>query len=279
MGDISRRITRKSLKAKRKAAIKTIKEQAKEKIRQVKVECSIDAERKKTKALEKEQKKELKAQKANARMSYNARQPRPFSLGEDLFNSISHGIGAGLSVAALVLLIIRSVFHAPAANSAAWIASYALLGSVLFVLYLSSTLSHAISAMGGRKVFERMTFMSICFLVPALSVPYAMNSLSGTSLTAFVVLAWTFYGIMAVLHAVFGNKIRGFSVFLFFASFIAMTVVFAKYGTLLVAGSLLYLLSGVFYMFRSYKWSHSIFHFLGLSGSIFHFFAVYYLLA
>ena len=60
MADISRRITRKSLKAKRKAAIKTIKAQTREKIRLVKMECSIDAERKKARSIEKEQKKELK---------------------------------------------------------------------------------------------------------------------------------------------------------------------------------------------------------------------------
>ena len=74
MGDITRRITRKSLKAKRKAAIKTIKAQAKEKIHQIKVDYSMDAEKKKEKAAEREHKRELRAQKANARLSYNAHQ-------------------------------------------------------------------------------------------------------------------------------------------------------------------------------------------------------------
>ena len=57
MGDITRRITRKSLKAKRKAAIKTIKAQAKEKIHQIKVDYSMDAEKKKEKAAEREHKR------------------------------------------------------------------------------------------------------------------------------------------------------------------------------------------------------------------------------
>lgn len=279
MGDISRRITRKSFKAKRKAAIKTIKAQAKEKIRLVKLEYSIDAERKKTKAIEKEQRKELKAQKANARISYNERQPRPFSLGEDLFSSISHGIGAGLSVAAIVLLIIRSVFHAPSADSGAWTASFSLLGAFFFIYYLTSTLSHAISAMGGRKVFERMTFMTIWVLVPATFVPFALATLSGTTLTAFVSIVWSLYGLMAVLYAVFGNKIRGVSVFAFIVSFVIMTLTFVKCGSLLVAGSVLYVVGGGFFMLRNYKWSHSIFHLLALGGSILHFFSVYYLLA
>ena len=277
MGDISSRITRKSFKAKRKAAVKTIKAQAKEKIRQVKLEYSVDAERKRAKALEKEHKKELSAQKANARLSYNARQPRPFSLGEDLFSSISRGIGAGLSVAAIVLLVIRGVFYAPAAGRACWVASYAILGAVWFFLYLFSTLSHAITAMGGRKVFERMTFMAIWVLMPALSVPYALSTLSGSALTAFAAITWSLYGFMAILYAVFGTKIKEFSIFVFFATVVVMTAVFARCGSLMITGSILYVVSGGFYLLRNFKWTHSIFHLAGLAGSIFHFFAVYYL--
>lgn len=276
MGDISRRITRKSLKAKKKAAIKTIKAQAKEKIHQVKVEYSIDAERKRTKAIEKEQKKELKVQKANARLSYNARQPRPFSLGEDLFNSISHGIGAGLSVAGLVLLIVRSYFYAPKADFGLWVTSYTLFGSLLFIYYLASTLSHAISAIGGRKFFERITFMSMWALIPAISVPFSLICFNGKSLTPFIVLIWSIYGLMAILYAIFGDKLRGFSIFIFFASFFAITLVFHTCGLFFVSGSLLYLLSALFFKLRNYKWSHSIFHLLILAGSISYFFVFYY---
>ncbi len=99
MADISLRITKKSLKAKRKAAIKTIKAQTKEKIRAIKMEYAVNSERKKIKVAERAQKKELRIQKANARLAYNERQPRQYTLGEELFNSISHGIGAGLSAA------------------------------------------------------------------------------------------------------------------------------------------------------------------------------------
>ena len=134
MGDITRRITRKSLKAKRKAAIKTIKAQAKEKIHQIKVDYSMDAEKKKEKAAEREHKRELRAQKANARLSYNARQPRPFTLGEDVLSSIANGIGAGLSVSAIVLLVIRAYFYAPAAQKSTYISTFAVFGSSLFVL-------------------------------------------------------------------------------------------------------------------------------------------------
>lgn len=278
MNDISRRITRKSLKAKRKAAIKTIKAQAKEKIRLVKLECSIDAEQKKAKVAEKDQKKELKAQKANARVSYNARQPRPFSLGEDLFNSISHGIGAGLSVAAVVLLVIRSVYNAPSSSVASWTASYAMLGSVFFLMYLSSTLAHAITAPDGRKVFSVLNYCFIYMLIASTFTPFAMKTFHGTTLTAFVAVLWSACGIFLALHAVFFKKFKMTSAFIFAVSGILLTAYFSAGGTLLITGTVMYMAGGFFFLFRNYKWSHSIFHFFALAGSIFHFFAVYYLI-
>ena len=70
MADISGKITRKSLKAKKKAAIKTIKAQAKEKIRQVKLEYAQNPEREKSLQEEKLRKKIVKMETANARISY-----------------------------------------------------------------------------------------------------------------------------------------------------------------------------------------------------------------
>ena len=75
------------------------------------------------------------------------------------------------------------------------------------------------------------------------------------------------------------QKIRELSVFAFIVSFVIMTLTFVKCGSLLVAGSVLYVVGGGFFMLRNYKWSHSIFHLLALGGSILHFFSVYYLLA
>lgn len=279
MADISRRITRKSLKAKRKAAIKTIKAQTKEKIRLVKMECSVDAERKKSRAVEKEQKKELKAQKINARISYNARQPRPYTLGEDLFNSICHGIGAGLGVAAIVLLVIRSVMYAPASFRLPWILSFSLFGSLFFLDYLMSTLSHAITASGGRKVFSILENCTFYLLIAATFTPFALKTYSGNTLSLFLVSMWAATGLLIVLQAVFSKKLRGFTEFTYVVMGIGLTAVFIKSGNLLLAGSAFYFLGGLCSLKRNYKWSHSVFHLFMLAGTVFHFFAIFLLLA
>lgn len=278
MADISRRITRKSLKAKRKAAIKTIKLQAKEKIRLVKMECSIDAQRKKAREIEREQKKELKVQKANARISYNERHPRPYTLGEDLFNSICHGIGAGLGVAAIVLLLLKSIYNAPAALHNAWVISFAVLGASYFIFYLMSTLAHAITASGGRRFFSIMNYCALYVLLAATFTPFALCALNGNTLSACIAGLWSGCGVLLVLYTVFGRKLRGFFEFTFAAIEVSMTLFFADFGILLFAGTALHILGGLFFILRNHKWTHCIFHLFLLGGSIFQFFAIYNLI-
>lgn len=65
-----------------------------------------------------------------------------YSLGEEIFNSITHGIGAALSVAALVILLILTVTNG---GNALDITGIAIYGATLIILYTMSTLYHAIT--------------------------------------------------------------------------------------------------------------------------------------
>lgn len=275
MADISRSITRKSLNAKRKTAIKTIKAQTKEKIKQIKMEYSLDSQKKKDRLLEKEQKKELRAQKANARVSYNARQPRPFTLGEDVFNSICHGIGAGLSVAAIVLLVIKAVMHAPAGLVPQFLASCTVFGILMFAVFLFSTLSHAIYAMTARRIFEIMSHICLVLMIASIMTPFALLSHAENALAACG-LIWGICAVVAVIYGVFNKKVIALSslVLVVIGWFVALYYAAAS-GGLLVYAMALFTLGGIFYLFRKYKWTHSAFHVFALAGSVVCFFAVY----
>lgn len=288
MADISARITRKSLAAKRKAAVKTIKQQAKEKIREVQIEYNTNPERLKAKAQEKELRQQLRLQRANARLAYNSRHPREFSLGEDLFNSISHGIGAGLSVAAIVLLVVRAVSHAPEGNIpvSTYVSSFAVFGASLFVLYMFSTLYHAVTPYLARKIFSVLNHDAVYFLIGGTATPYLLTKAPGSpGLVAFIIL-WSLCAALIVLYSVFGAHMRAFSVFTYFVLgwVYILAFVFYPLGTtlpavseaLLLAGGLAYTAGGVFFLMRKIKWTHSIFHLFVLAGSILHFFSVFY---
>ncbi len=288
MADISARITRKSLAAKRKAAIKTIKAQAKEKIREVKMEYNSNPERLKAKEAEREQKKALRLQKANARLAYNARQPRQYTLGEDIFNSVSHGIGAGLSVAAIVLLIIKAALHTPAEfNKSVIVTGVTLFGSSMFVLYLFSTLYHAITALTARRVFSVFNHNAIYLLLAGTATPYILTLVPAEARLLTFILVWSITIVFIALYSVFGARLRSFSVFTYIVIGLALTIAFglsslsAPLNTfsrvMLLLGCAVYLVGGIFFFMRKYKWTHCIFHMFVIAGSILHFFSVYYI--
>ncbi|MGN0729794.1 PAQR family membrane homeostasis protein TrhA [Treponema sp.] len=281
MGDITRRITRKSLKAKRKSAIKTIKAQAREKIHQIKVDYSMDAEKKKQKAAEREHKRELRAQKANARLSYSARQPRPFTLGEDLLSSIANGIAAGLSVSAIVLLVVRAYFYAPAAQRGLFISTFAVFGASLFILHLTATLYHAISPSAVKKLFSVFNHCAIYFYIGGIFTPLLLAR--GTGGTASCVVMWGILAVLLALYAVFGARLHSFSVFTYIVlaavlvGMIGAGVVSVGFSgkVFFFSAAILYAMSLGFFVMRNFKWTHSIFHLFAIGAAVLVFFGIY----
>ena len=289
MADISEKIKKKSLKAKRKTAIKTIKAQSKEKIREVKIMYAYDSKKKETRLLQKEQKRALKEQKKNARIAYNERQPKQFSLAEDLFNSISHGIGAGLSAAAIVLLVLQAALNTPAGHSRAlYVTCYAIFGSSLFILYMMSTLNHALQGYTVRKVFSILTHDAIFLLIAGTYTPYMLIVLGGHDGWAWCIGIWIACAAFIALYSVFHNSFRRTSVPVylalgwivlaaFSASPLSMNInVVSK--AFLAAGGVAYTVGSIFYLMKQYKWTHTIFHLFIMIGSVLHFFSIYYLI-
>ena len=94
---------------------------------------------------------------------------RRYTLGEEIANSVSHGVGALLSIAALVLLIVRAVSHGGGIRLAAAL----LMGVGLLVEYLFSTLYHAIAPEKAKRVFRVLDHCGIYLLIAGSYAPYA----------------------------------------------------------------------------------------------------------
>ena len=109
-----------------------------------------------------------------------------YSLSEELINAISHGIGALLSIAALVLLIIASVRH----HNAIAVVSSCIYGVMLIILYTMSTLYHCFKpTCKAKRVFRVFDHCSIYLLIFGSYTPYALVSLNGQ-------LGWTIFSII-----------------------------------------------------------------------------------
>ena len=279
MADISQRITRKSLKAKRKAAVKTIKAQCKEKIRQINLEYSVSGDKQKRRQQDRMKRRELRTQKTAARIAYNERQPRPFTLGEDLLSSIANGIGAGLSIAAIVLLVIQAYYHAP--RRALYVSTFALFGSFLFILHLMATLYHAIFPLGARKVFSVLSHCSAYLFVGSLYTPLLLCA-ADDSLPLLVVL-WVVLAALCALYSVFSSRLYYFAFFSYvLLAALVLAFVFMGKVTLpqksamfLVWCAIAYALSALFFLMRIFKWTHSVFHLLALGANVLLFFCLY----
>ncbi len=284
MADISAIITRKSLKAKQKAAIRTVKAQAKEKIEKLKRE-SFDGEDDEP-ALSRDQKKRLRSEKLAASIAYSSKMPREYTVGEDIFNSISHGVGAGLSIAALVLLIIRVLSHTVPSRAGLSVFACTLYASSYFIMYILSTLYHAMNPYGARRVFSILTHDAIYFLIGGTFTPFILLELGGRTAWLLFAALWIAVAALIALYSSLGKKIRAFSIAAYLVLGWFFILLFAVFGVgglphlsekLLLAGAAAYSFGGLFFLMPKYKWCHSVFHLFALAGSVLHFFAVWHL--
>ena len=208
-----------------------------------------------------------------------------YTLGEELMNSISHGVGALLGIAGLVLCIVQSV---RSGQDVAWkVVSSSVYGATVILLYLMSCLYHAFKVNKAKRVFRVIDHCTIFLLIAGTYTPYTLVALR----PEHPALAWSVFGIIwAVaaagisLNAVDLRKFSKVSV----ACYLLMGwMIILAYGTmceviapggiaLLVWGGVAYSLGAILYGIGSKKkWFHSIFHFFCLAGSVLHFLSVY----
>lgn len=205
---------------------------------------------------------------------------RSLTSGEEIVNSITHGIGALLSVAALVFLVILSVNHGDTMH----VVSFSIYGSTLILLYLSSTLYHSFSSPRIKNLFARFDHVSIFLLIAGTYTPILLTSIRG-------VWGWTLFGIIwglaivgAVIRSIYLHRFRKLMVAVYLLMgwmfVIAGKQVYLSLPTdsliFLVLGGVAYSVGVIFYMWRKLPYSHGIWHLFVLAGSVLHFFAIYF---
>lgn len=203
---------------------------------------------------------------------------RKYTTGEEVFNSVTHGVGALLAIAGCVILIIRAVLFADAIT----VVSAAIYGGSLIMLYTMSTLYHAIQPERAKKVFRIFDHGTIYLLIAGTYTPFTLACLRGA-------LGWTLFGIIwgcailgIVLTSVNLRKFQLFSTICYVA--MGWAVIFAikplweKIDTLplvfLIIGGVLYTGGIIFYLMKESRYMHSIWHLFVVGGSVFHYFSV-----
>ena len=205
-----------------------------------------------------------------------------FSKEEEISNSITHGIGVILSIAALVILIVFASLY----GNVWHVVSFTLFGATMLLLYTSSTLLHALKPGKAKDFFEIMDHSSIYFFIAGSYTPFLLVAAQSAT-------GWTLFGIVWGL-AIAGTIFKAFFVkkFLFTSTllyvvmgwlivFVWNDLVAAIHLTsliLLIIGGLLYTVGAIFYIWKLFKHHHAVWHVFVLSATVCHFFAVLYLL-
>ena len=203
---------------------------------------------------------------------------------EEIFNSIASGIGAGLAIAATVLLVLRAIFYSPADMKAFYVTGVSVFGGTLILMYLISTLYHALAPIGAKKVFAILDHCSVYIFVAGTYTPFCLGAFNGVQGWILFGIIWALAIIGVTLYAVYGSHMRIASAITYF--FMGWMVIFLikPISAVLPNLSLLFLILGgvvytagiFFYSMKSMKWFHSIWHLFVIAGSILHFFAVFF---
>ena len=205
---------------------------------------------------------------------------RTLSLGEEVFNSVTHGIGTLLSIAALVVLIV----YASIRGNAWHIVSFSIFGSTMVLLYLASTLYHSFTKEKIKNLFARFDHAAIFLLIAGTYTPFVLTTLRGP-------LGWTLFGVIwglaisgIVIRSIYLTRFRKLMVGIYLAMgwmfLMAVVPMVRNLPTasiwFLFLGGAFYSIGVIFYAWRKLKYGHGIWHLFVLSGSIMHFFSVLY---
>lgn len=204
---------------------------------------------------------------------------RTYTVKEEIWSSAIHGFGILFGIAALTVLTAISARFGNVWN----VVSSAIFGASIILLYLASTLYHAIPNERAKKILKKFDHIAIYYLIAGSYTPFLLVNLRGC-------VGWTIFGIiwgLAILGTILklclsgsGTKLWSIGLYLM----MGWMIVFASKSLIsnisdvglifLILGGLFYTGGIVFYVWKSKQYTHAIWHFMVLSGTIMHFFAV-----
>ena len=211
-------------------------------------------------------------------MSETAKVYRQQSLGEEIANSISHGVGFLFALAITPVLIIAAI---PGGTIA--IVGASIFGATMMILYISSTLYHAFPHSRTKRIFQVFDHGAIFLLIAGTYTPFTLSVLQG-------VWGWTLFGIVwslaifgVVLKSVGGAGTSKLSIGLYLGmGWLAVLAVKPLWNSLpgwgifwLLAGGVMYTAGVIFFIYdHRIRYHHFVWHLFVLAGTVFHVVAI-----
>nr|WP_086937734.1 hemolysin III family protein [Thaumasiovibrio occultus] len=203
-----------------------------------------------------------------------------YSKAEEIANSLTHGAGVLFGIVALVLLIIKAV---TADGDALSITSFAIYGASMIVLYLASTLYHAIPFERAKRWLKTFDHCAIYLLIAGTYTPFLLVSLRTPLSITLMVVIWLIAVLGVIFKVAFVNKFKKLSLATYlFMGWLSLVAIYPLSQAvslngmlLLAAGGITYSLGVIFYVAKRIPFNHAIWHLFVLAGTAMHFAAIY----
>ena len=205
-------------------------------------------------------------------------QARTQSRGEEIANSVSHGVGLLAALAATPVLVLSAVRHGGAAR----IAGASVFAAAMVLLYLTSTLYHALPRNRAKRVFQVLDHAAIFLMIAGTYTPITLGVLRGTWGWTLFGLVWSLAIAGVALTAGGGVRYPKLTTSLYLAMgwliLIAVKPLWLRMPSeglfWLSAGGIAYTVGVVFYAAKRVRYSHFIWHLFVITGTSCHYIAV-----
>ncbi|WP_411753678.1 PAQR family membrane homeostasis protein TrhA [Serratia sp. (in: enterobacteria)] len=199
---------------------------------------------------------------------------------EEIANSISHGIGLVFGIVGLVLLLVQAVNDGAGVTA---ITSYSLYGGSMILLFLASTLYHAIPHQRAKHWLKKFDHCAIYLLIAGTYTPFLLVGLDSPLARGLMVVIWGLALFGVIFKLAFAHRFEVLSLVTYLTmGWLSLIVIYQlamrlDVGgvTLLAVGGVVYTLGVIFYASKRFRFGHAIWHGFVLGGSVCHFMAIY----
>jgi len=187
-----------------------------------------------------------------------------YNQGEEIANAITHGLGTAAAIVGLTLLLVKGI---PVLSG--WdLVGLVVYGSSLVVLFLFSTLYHAIPNPRAKDILKRIDHGAIYVLIAGTYTPFMSITLHSTASYVLLGIVWTLALAGVIFKVFFVHHFRWLSLATYLLmGWLAMFVVYELWQalpragfSLLLVGGLCYTVGAVFYALKSIRYTHAIWH-------------------
>ncbi|OUJ49404.1 hemolysin III family protein [Vibrio parahaemolyticus] len=204
-----------------------------------------------------------------------------YSQSEELANTITHGIGMIFGIVGLILLLIKATNYQADTLT---VTSMAIYGSSIIVLFLASTLYHAIPHPKAKRWLKTFDHCAIYLLIAGSYTPFLLVSLRTPLAFGLMIVIWSIALLGIIMKVAFVYRFKKLSLMTYLVmGWLSLIVIYQlainlDIGglTLLAVGGLVYSLGVIFYVAKRIPFNHAIWHGFVLAGCVCHFFAIYY---